>query len=382
MGIWHGAALHGRVLHGPVLLHWCLRIIWLSMVQVLIVRSEGPLLLGRPWWPLARVVVALASLLVRRWRVHILLSKTLIIVLLPQWSARVICAHIVTFVTQLAMDRRLWHGELGIVAVVVLCGLWLTANGGRRRRGLAAVAILVLRWLRWPCRSRILIAMITVPLLLLLWLSAVIQSLCGVLGETIGIVMLGRLGNVLALEAKVKGVNFVLYRGALAQIGLRYGRFQLARGSLISWLRLGRLWTAVELHVVQMFVDGLLTLVCGRSVEVGHGSFYLVLAIHGARRIMVVIVVDTSQTLVFIRMVVPGLLVMSNLVLISRSVGKVGCLRNTCFVGNVGNRNNGGTMTCGYTAQLRRLETMGIASDLSIERGEKGAFAAIDRIAR
>ena len=222
--------------------------------------------------------------------------------------------------------------------------------------------------------------MITIPLLLLLWLIAVIQSLCGVLGETIGVVRLGRLGNMLALEAKVKSVDFILYRSPLAQVGLGFGRFQLARGGLISWLSLGRLGTAIQLHIVQMFVDGLLTFMCGRTVKVGHGSFYLVLAIHGARRIMVIVVIDTSQTLVLIRMVIPWLLMMSEIVLVSRSVGKMSSLGDTCFVGNVGNRNNGRTMACGHTAQLRRFLTMGVASDLSIERGEEGAFAAIDRV--
>ena len=186
---------------------------------------------------------------------------------------------------------------------------------------------------------------------------------------------------MLALEAKVKSVDFILYRSPLAQVGLGFGRFQLARGGLISWLSLGRLGTAIQLHIVQMFVDGLLTFMCGRTVKVGHGSFYLVLAIHGARRIMVIVVIDTSQTLVLIRMVIPWLLMMSEIVLVSRSVGKMGSLGNTCFVGNVGNRNNGRAMACGHTAQLRRLLTMGIASDLSIEMGEEGTFAAIDRVA-
>jgi hypothetical protein len=66
--------------------------------------------------------------------------------------------------------------------------------------------------------------MIAIPLLLSEWLSLVVQSLRRVLGEMIGIVRLGRLSDLLALEAKVKGVDFVLYRSSLAQIWLRLGR--------------------------------------------------------------------------------------------------------------------------------------------------------------
>jgi hypothetical protein len=208
--------------------------------------------------------------------------------------------------------------------------------------------------------------MIAIPWLLSVWLSAVIQSLCGVLGEMIGIVRLGRLGNVLALEAKVKVVDVVLDGRLLAQIRLRFGRLQLARGSLVAWLELGRLRRTVQLHVVQVFVDGGLTLVSGGSVEVGHGSFDFVLAIHGLRRLMVIIVVDTSQTFVLVGMVVPGLLRMSKIVLVSRSVGEVGCLRDACFVGSVGDGDYGRTMACRYTAQQRRLQSMRVASDLSI----------------
>ena len=311
-----------------------------------------------------------------------MLSEILIVVLLPQWPTRMICAHIITFVTQLTVNRWFRHGDLGVVTVIVLRGLWLAAHGGGRHGGLVAVSIVVLRRLRWPCRSRTLVTMIAIPLLLSEWLSVVIQSLRGVLGEMIGIVRLGGLSDLLALEAKVKGVDFVLYRSSLAQIWLRFGRLQLARGSLISRLWLGRLRRIVQLHVVQMFLNGGLTLVCCSSVEVGHGSFYLVLAVHGLRWLMVIIVVDTAQTLVLVRMVIPGLLVMSKIVLVSRSVGEVGCLRNTCFVGNVGNRNNGRTMACGHTAQQRRFQTMRAASDLGIKRSEEGAFTAIGRVAR
>lgn len=97
---------------------------------------------------------------------------------------------------------------------------------------------------------------------------------------------------------------------------------------------------------------------------------------------MVIIVIDTPQTLVLVRMVIPGLLVMGKIVLVSRSVGEVGCLRDTCFVGNVGNRDDGRTVACGHAAQQRRLHTVRVASDLGIERGEEGALTAIDRVAR
>jgi hypothetical protein len=122
------------------------------------------------------------------------------------------------------MNRWFRHRYLGVVTVVVLCGLWLAVHGGGRHGGLIAVSIVVLRRLRRPCRSRTLITMIAIPLLLSEWLSLVVQSLRRVLGEMIGIVRLGRLSDLLALEAKVKGVDFVLYRSSLAQIWLRLGR--------------------------------------------------------------------------------------------------------------------------------------------------------------
>jgi hypothetical protein len=132
------------------------------------------------------------------------------------------------------MDWWFGHGDLVVIVVVVLGGLCTTVHGSGRRRRLVTVSIVMLRGLRWSGRSRVLITMIAIPWLLSVWLSAVIQSLCGVLGEMIGIVRLGRLGNVLALKAKVKVVDVVLDGRLLAQIRLRFGRLQLARGSLVA----------------------------------------------------------------------------------------------------------------------------------------------------
>jgi hypothetical protein len=311
-----------------------------------------------------------------------LLNVALIIVVLPHGPTRVICAHIITFVAQLALERRFGHGNLVVIVVVVLGRWWSTVHGSCRRSGLVAVSIVMLRGWWWSGRSRVLVTLITIPLLLPVWLSVVVQSLCGVLGEMIGIVRLGRLANVLALEAKVKVVDIVVDGRLLAQVRLRFGRLQLARGSLIAWLELGGLRRAVQLHVVQMLFDRGLTLVSSGSVEIGHGGLYLVLTIHGLGRLMVIVVVDASQAFVLVGMVTPGLLRMSEIVLVSRSVGKVGCLRYACFVGNVGDRNDGRTMTCGYTAQQRRLQSMRVASDLSIKRSEEGALTAVGRVAR
>lgn len=62
--------------------------------------------------------------------------------------------------------------------------------------------------------------MIAIPLLLLVWLSVVVQSLRRVLREMIRIVRFRRLSHVLALEAEIKSVDFFLYRCTLAQIWL------------------------------------------------------------------------------------------------------------------------------------------------------------------
>jgi hypothetical protein len=176
--------------------------------------------------------------------------------------------------------------------------------------------MIVLWGLWWPGRHRVLITMIALPLLLPVWLGVVVQSLCRVVWEIIRIVRLRRLGHLLTLEAEVKGVDFLLYRSTLTHVWLRFGRFQLTRGSLISWLRLGRLRRTVQMHVVQMFVDGRLTLVRGSFVKVWHGSFYLILPVHSPRRFLIVIIVDASQAFVLLRMVVPRLLRMSKIVLI------------------------------------------------------------------
>ena len=141
--------------------------------------------------------------------------------------------------------------------------------------------------------------------------------MCRMVWEMIRIVRLRRLGHLLTLEAEVKGVDFLLYRSTLTHIWLRLCRFQLTRGSLIPWLGLSRLRRTVQMHVVQMFVNVRLTLVRGSFVKVWHGSFYLILPVHGPRRFLIVIIVDTSQTFVFIRMMVPRLLRMGKVVLIS-----------------------------------------------------------------
>lgn len=298
-----------------------------------------------------------------------------------------VCTHIITFVAQLTMHWRFRHRYVAVVIIIVLRGLWSAVHGSGRRKRLVLVIVVMLRrlwwlwWLWWFSRREALVTMVTIPLLLSLWLSTVVQSLCRVLREMVWVVRLGRLGKVLTLEAKVKVIDLILYWGSLAQIWLRFGRLQLAGGCLVSWLRLSGLSRAVQLHVVQVLVNGGLTLMRGGSAEIRHGSFYLVLAIHGLRRLMIVIVVDTPQTFVLVRLVIPRLRGMSKFVLISRGVGEVGCLRNSCFVGGVGNRNDGRTMACRHTAQQRRLQTTRIASNLCVKRGERGASTAIGGVA-
>jgi hypothetical protein len=131
------------------------------------------------------------------------------------------------------------------VIIIVLRGLWSAVHGSVRRKRLVLVIVVMLRWLWWSSRRGALVTMVTIPLLLSLWLSAVVQSLCRVLREMVWVVRLGRLSKVLALEAKVKVIDLVLYWGSLAQIWLRLGRLQLAGGCLVSWLGLSGLSRAV-----------------------------------------------------------------------------------------------------------------------------------------
>jgi hypothetical protein len=293
----------------------------------------------------------------------------------------VVCTHIIIFVTQLTMHWRFRHRDVVVVIIIVLRGLWSAVHGSGGRKRLVLVIVVMLRGLWWSGRRGALVTMAAIPLLLSLWLSAVVQSLCRVLREMVGVMRLGRLGKVLAVEAKVKVIDFVLYGGSVAQILLGFGRLQLAGGRLISWLGLGGLSRAVQLHIVQVLVNSGLTLMRGGFVEIRHGSFYLVLAIHGLRGLLIVIVVDTPETLVLVRVVIPRLLGMSKFVLVSRGIGEVGCLRDTCFVGSVGNGNDGGTVACRHTAQQRRLQATRIASDLCVERGERGTSTAIGGVA-
>jgi hypothetical protein len=45
-----------------------------------------------------------------------------------------------------------------------------------------------------------------------------VHVLSGVVWESVRIVRLGRLSDLLALKTKIEGINFFLYRGTLAQI--------------------------------------------------------------------------------------------------------------------------------------------------------------------
>ena len=111
------------------------------------------------------------------------------------------------------MNWRFRHRDVVVVVVIVLRGLWSTVHGSGRHKRLVLIIVVMLRRLWWSSRSGALVTIVTISLL---WLSAVVQSLCRVMRELVGIVRLGRLGNVLALEAKVKIIDVVLYRGSLA----------------------------------------------------------------------------------------------------------------------------------------------------------------------
>lgn len=59
----------------------------------------------------------------------------------------------------------------------------------------------------------------------------------------------------------------------------------------------------------------------------------------------------------------------------------MGCLRYACFVGDMCDGNNGWTMACRNTAQLRRLYDVCIAGDSRIQGSQERTFTTVCRIA-
>jgi len=70
------------------------------------------------------------------------------------------------------------------------------------------------------------------------------------------------------------------------------------------------------LHVVEISVYGRLALVDSRSVKVGHSGFYLIFAVHGSRRLLIVIIVDAAQAFMLVAMMIPWLLRLSEVILV------------------------------------------------------------------
>ena len=92
---------------------------------ILVVGSEGSLLLRRPRLPRARVVITLAPLLVLR-RHHMILTGIFLFVLMSsQRPSRLICPYVITFVTRLTIYLGLVYRGLAVVTVVMLRVLWL-----------------------------------------------------------------------------------------------------------------------------------------------------------------------------------------------------------------------------------------------------------------
>lgn len=195
----------------------------------------------------------------------------------------------------------------------------------------------------------------------------------------IRIVWFRRLSERLADETKVKRIDFILHRRVLAHDGLRFGGFELTRGCLVRGLALqsGRL----QVHVFKVSVNGRLTLVRHCSVKVGHLCFDLSFSAYGLRGFLVILVVNTTQTLVLVRPVIPGLMRVGEIITIGRTMGEMCTLGDARFEGSVRDGNDGGVVTGGDGAQSRRLDLMRIRCDLSVKRGQGRTFAPVGRIA-
>lgn len=78
----------------------------------------------------------MTSLLIGIWQGHIFMSVGLVILPLSQRPTRMICSYIIAFATQLVLIWTLAHGNLGIVTIVMLCGLcglWLAIHRNHGR---------------------------------------------------------------------------------------------------------------------------------------------------------------------------------------------------------------------------------------------------------